>query len=231
MIEINKQALELTKQACHEELNTIQKKYNTSFIQTVFQCLRKKIIQLVIFSLFAMFFIIISSQKSVEDSISVFIIYYASLGALAIFEYMHSDYYRVRDILSLGYLNEGRRFLFASCLFTIIEVLNFITVCIFIPMTHFDFIKTVLCALIPILISQIISIYFIQYVRNLFGTITAYLLSYLGVSFFFLVNDFYQMISTQTVFILLGIVGVGYIFTVMFITKQRKGIKDIWNWS
>lgn len=230
MIEINKQALELTKQVCHEELDIAQNKYNSSIFQVAIRYLRKQIIQLMICSLFTMFIIIITSYKNIEDSIIIFIIYYAVLGTFATLEYMKSDYYHVRDILSLGYFNEGRRFLFTSCLFTVFEVINFIVLCIFVPMSYFDFIKTVLCALVPILIAQIISMFFIQYVHNLFGSIIAYFLSYMSISVFFLTNDFYQLISIQTVYIVLIGAMAFYFLMIMFVAKQRKGRKEIWNW-
>lgn len=230
MIEINKQALELTKQVCHEELDIAQNKYNSSIFQVAIRYLRKQIIQLMICSLFTMFIIIITSYKNIEDSIIIFIIYYAVLGTFATLEYMKSDYYHVRDILSLGYFNEGRRFLFTSCLFTVFEVINFIVLCIFVPMSYFDFIKTVLCALVPILIAQIISMFFIQYVHNLFGSIIAYFLSYMSISVFFLTNDFYQLISIQTVYIVWIGAMAFYFSIIMFVAKQRKGRKEIWNW-
>lgn len=230
MMKINKQALELTKQCCHEELNIVQDKYNSSIFQTAIKCLRRQIIQLIIFSLFAMFFIIISSQKSVSNSITIFIIYYAVLGSFAILEYMKSEYFHMRDILSICYFNEARIFLFTSCLFTMFEVLNFMIICLFIPMNTFDFIKTVLCALVPILIAQVISIYFIQYIHNLFGAIIAYLLCYTAISVFFLSDDFYQMINIQTVYITLIGAGIIYILTIILVARQRKGKKEIWNW-
>lgn len=230
MIEINKGALEQTKQACHEELNQITSKYNHSFIQVYYQYLKKEIHQLIIFSLLAMGLIFIFSIRSVSDSIVIFIIYYAILGCYAVYEYIKSDYYQVREVLSIGYLNDGRRFLYTSCLFTLFEILNFITVCLLLPMENYEFIMTVLYSLVPILISQIISMYFIQYVHNIFGSVVAYLLSYGIVCYFFIISEHNRILSIGNIYILVIGLIIFYILTIIFIVKQRKERTDIWNW-
>ena len=228
-MEIDRQALQQTKNICHQELDIINNKYNAHYSQTIIQYLKKKFYFLFIITILSTLFILIIAQYNFNLSVGIFIIYYGLLGSCVLLEYTKIKYFQINDLISTSYLNQGRSFLYMSCLFSLFEIITFLLICIILPLNGYEFIKIALCALIPIFLSQVIAMNLIKYVSNLMGGIISYLVCYLGVTVICQITRLQYIVSYQTVMLIFLSVFTLYCLTTIDIYRIRKERKSEWN--
>ncbi|MEG0685382.1 MAG: hypothetical protein RR428_10015, partial [Coprobacillus sp.] len=88
MTEINKGALEQTKQACHEELDSIQKKYNMNHYQRIYVYIKTEYHSLFVYSLMALSFVFGCMYFLRDFAISYMMIYFLLLGSIVMIGYI-----------------------------------------------------------------------------------------------------------------------------------------------
>ncbi|MEG0593414.1 MAG: hypothetical protein RR512_08855, partial [Coprobacillus sp.] len=222
--EINKGALEQTKQACHEELDSIQKKYNMNHYQRIYVYIKTEYHSLFVYSLMALSFVFGCMYFLRDFAISYMMIYFLLLGSIVMIGYIKNDIYDLNDVLGVVYINEGREFLYRSIIVTVFQLLSF--GCLSILTSQNDFSYILLVTLIPIFISQTIALHFIHYVSNSFMALIIYLSIYLSIVIFAEMNKYYMFFQLKGIYFVTIVSLVIYLFNLFILYKQRKGKRE-----
>ncbi len=226
---IDANALQKTKEKCHVELNNITKKYNTNHDQIIKRFLRKDFHFFLWISLIGIILVLLSAFSEETTTVNISILLFAIIGSIGIGQYIKDDYFQTKDMLSIGYLNQGRSFLYMSLLITFFEIMTLFLLLIFLPIGSQHKIAIILCAAFPVFLSQVIAIFFIEYISHLFGSVIVYFLSFTISSLIFLLNDLYLLISLQNALTLIIGIFMVYILTIIIVYKQKEGRAKQWN--
>ena len=89
----------------------------------------------------------------------------------------------LRNFYLVSYINEGRSFLYKSVGMAILQLGMFGFICILISFNQITFIKTIFYALLPVYISQMLSLQFMKFITNIFGVLMSYFMIYLSLIF------------------------------------------------
>lgn len=226
---IDLQALEETKKACHQELNLIQEKYNTKHSQLLYQFAIKEFKNQFIFSLVGMIGVCFVSYLISDVSLMCIIVYFLVLGCMALMEHIRNDFYEMKELISVSYIHEGRSFLYRSAIMGVFQLLMFIFLCCVLPLDTLAMVKAILYALLPVYLSQMIFIFFMKYIANIFIALVSYLSFYLvmivGLEYFQVAN----YIELSTCILWSVIVLIIYMMNTVLFYKTRKEKDIIWN--
>ena len=222
-------ALQKTKEACHEELDMIVNKYNTHHLQTIYQYMKVEMKNQMIISVIGMLLITLVSYFMNDATTVCIMLYFLVLGSQAILEYMKNQIYGVKELLSVSYINEGRSFLYKSVGIAILQLGMFGFICILISFNQITFIKTIFYALLPVYISQMLSLQFMKFITNIFGVLMSYFMIYLSLIFVIDYLNIVSYISVSTCYIAIIVMVFIYIGNITFLYKEKKGRNLIWN--
>lgn len=228
-MKIDDLALEETKQVCHVELNKIQNKYNTSHIQLIWLYMLKEFKNQLIIALIGLIAVCFVSYHMHYASLLCVIVYFLLLGCMAIVEHIKNEIYDMKELMNLSYMNEGRSFLYKSIIMAIFQLMMFIMICVLVPMSSTMFLKTIIYALIPIYLAQIICLYFMKYLSNAFTTLVVYFTFYMVIVFgmeYIKIMNYITM--SFCIWITIGVIGLYIVNTCLLYQKKKEG-ELVWN--
>lgn len=228
-MKIDLQALEATKNACHQELNLIQEKYNTKHSQLFYQYAIKEFKNQFIFSLIGMIAVCFVSYLMRDASLMCVIVYFLVLGCMAMMEHIKNDFYGMKELVGVSYIHEGRSFLYRSAIMGVFQLLMFIFLCCVLPLNSLSIMKAIIYALLPVYLSQMIFVFFMKYIANIFIALISYLSFYLvmivGLEYFQVV----EYVKLSTCILWSVIVFIVYMINTLLFYKARKEKDIIWN--
>lgn len=226
---IDLQALEATKKACHQELDLMQEKYNTKHSQLFYQYAIKEFKNQCIFSLFGMVAVYFVSYLMRDVSLMCIVVYFLVLGCMAMMEHIKNDFYGMKELVGVSYIHEGRSFLYRSAIIGVFQLLMFILLCSILPLNSLSMVKAILYALLPVYLSQIVFVFFMKYISNIFIAMISYLGFYLvmivGLEYF----QVAEYVKLSTCILWSVIVLIIYMINTLLFYKARKEKDIIWN--
>lgn len=221
-MEIDKEALFKTKEMCHKELDNMIFKYNVSHIQLFLHFMKSELYNKIIIAFIGLIIVFILSMLDREISVSLIVIYFFCLGALAVYEHLKNEIYHMSDFMKMSYLNEGRVFLYQILTISLYQIISFIILCLFLSLSQLQLIDCILYALLPIYISQILSFHMMNYIKNITQTFCVYIFSYLLIIYIFSFIDIQLLITLkQTIFVGMSVIIIFFI-DMIYVYKQRK---------
>lgn len=228
-MKIDELALEETKQACHIELDKIQNKYNTNHIQLLWLYMIKEFKNQMMIAFIGLIAVCFVSYHIQYATLLCVIVYFLLLGSMAIVEHIKNEIYDMKELMNLSYMNEGRSFLYKSIIMALLQLVMFLSIYFIVPMSSTTLIKAILYALLPIYLTQIICVYFMKYLSNVFTTLIVYFVFYMVIV---LIMEYIKIINYVTMslcmWILLGVIVV-YIVNTCFVYKKKKVGDLVWN--
>lgn len=218
--------LQETKKVCHQELNRIQNKYSVSHMETILRFLKNDLQKHIIIAFIGLIPTILFASLNPQSIILCLSLYFMFLGMLFIYEQLKEHIYGMEEVLSMCYLHFGRRFIYKTICISILQLIIMV-ICqlLFIDQNSIDL---VLATLIPVYISQIMTIFFVHKINNTFGCFVVQSLSYMSA---LIINQYCQNIFQITIIhCALFVVALWLIllFSVIYIQRQ-KGMTFIWN--
>lgn len=227
---IDLEALNETKKVCHQELDIIVSKYNTSHLQLLYRYIVKEFKRQFLFAIGGMVLVCILSSLMIEVSMTCVVVYFMVLGSMAILEHMKNDVYQMKELVGVSYIQEGRGFLYRSIVIGGFQLIMFVCLCCLLPFDKTLLIQAILYALLPVYISQMICLSFIKYISHVFSVLASYLSLYLMMLFCLEYFSIVDYLNLTTCFVFITIIFIAYIINTAFIYKKRKENDVVWNW-
>ena len=148
---------------------------------------------------------------------------------MATIEHIKNDLYHMKELIAVSYIQEGRSFLYRSIIMGGFQLLMFICMCSILPLDKVLFMKTILYALLPVYISQIICMYFIKYITNVFVVLVGYMSFYLMILIGFEYYQITNFMSISSCLIWIALILIVYVVNTTFIYKKKIEGDIVWN--
>lgn len=226
---IDLQALEATKKACHQELDLMQEKYNTKHSQLILRYMIKEYYKLFIMAIVSFGIVLIIGFIYKETVFVIVPLYFVIFGFLALFESMKDELYHTKEFMVISYINEGRSFLYRTIVITLFQMVMLGFTFLIFPLNSKEFIHLLLLTVFPLFIAEMIALSCIQLIRNLWGVIVIYMLTYGMILLCVSYSNLSELISMKECLWMVGIVFVVYSINMILLYKQRKESVLLWN--
>ena len=193
-IYIPQDALDTTIQACSQELRHTFIKQSDSYMGTLQRFLIMDLrlyMKLALIGLCLMITLHILLAKSYALP---FIIYFAMLGCMNIYEIYKTQRFQMEELCMPVYLNAGRVFLFKNASLACFEL----SLCIFFVILdtyvmNVQVISIMLSGILPLLCIQIFLLYISKYVRHLFVSFSIYIILFMVYSSLYYTFEHYVL--------------------------------------
>lgn len=228
-MKIDLEAMEKTKELCHQELDNMTLKYNTSHFQMICRYAIQEFKKQFILAMIGLFMVCLVSSFNNQSTFLCILVYFMVLGSLAVLEHLKNELYGMKELISIAYIHEARGFLYRSVIMALFQLIAFAMLYVILSFNNVLLIKAIIYSLCPIYLAQIICLYFVKYVNHVFYALVAYFSFYIVFIFIMEYLSIVDYISiSMTLSCLLGI-AVLYIVNIALLYQKRKEGDMLWN--
>lgn len=228
-MKIDLEAMEKTKELCHQELDNMTMKYNTSHCQMICRYAIQEFKKQFIFAMLGLLMVCLVSYSNNQSTFLCILVYFMILGSLAVLEHLKNELYGMKELISIAYIHEARGFLYRSVIMALFQLLVFVILYVILSFNNVLLIKTIIYSLCPIYLAQIICLYFIKYVSHVFYALVAYFSFYMVFIFIMEYLSIVDYVSISMTLSCLFVIGVLYIVNIALLYRKRKEGDMVWN--
>lgn len=228
-MKIDTEALQKTKAACHQELDYMTRKYNTSHMQIIYQYAIREFKSQFLFAMMGLFIVCFVSYSFQNIQLFCIVTYFMLLGSMAILEHLKNEIFKMKELMSVSYINESRSFLYRSVVMAMFQLFIFIVLCYVLPLQTVSLMKAIIYALFPVYLTQVICLSFMKYMRNVFGILVTYFSFYLTFLFVMEYSMIMNYLSVSMCIKGMFVIVVIYAIETILLYKRRKKGDIIWN--
>lgn len=230
-ITIPKEAMEETSMILQTEWKNMSEKTMMRTSQIIREFIRLEFHSYFYFGSIAMIFIILLASCFDLKLKELYIVYHMILGMYSVYELCCNRFFQCEEIMSVSYMNLAR-----SCLCRIVVIVSFQFLMFFIAagiqvlLFQEDWLQMFLFTILPVQISLLIVLLFMEYIKNGITLLTLYTATYSVYQLIFFQNDKLIHLLAKNVVPFSIIVCVLFgMCTLHVYWKQKKRGFSLWN--
>lgn len=229
-IKIEEKDILQTIQLCSDELDQLENKYVMNTMSVVSSFLSKDLKKYCMVSFIGILLILAVELCCEVSMIGLASIYFLVLGLYALYTQIKNRHYGMSELMSTVYLNEGKTFLIESVVISFVQFFSLLCFMMMEFIFHRESLSILLLqGVIPVYVSQIVVLAFMNKTKSAFSSIVQFILVYSIYQFIYM----YTKISIPNIFVYLTTIILICLFIFEFITiyylKSRKRGTVIWN--
>lgn len=229
-IKIEEKDILQTIQLCSDELDQLENKYVMNTMSVVSSFLSKDLKKYCMVAFIGILLILAVELCCEVSMIGLASIYFLVLGLYALYTQIKNRHYGMSELMSTVYLNEGKTFLIESVVISFVQFFSLLCFMMMEFIFHQESLSILLLqGVIPVYVSQIVVLAFMNKTKSAFSSIVQFILVYSIYQFIYM----YTKISIPNIFIYMITIILICLFIFEFITiyylKSRKRGTVIWN--
>lgn len=230
-IEIPDQYIHQTIDRCSQELDQTLRS-GDSKLQILWNIFQNEFKLLLVFSGLGCLLLANVIFSAYDQRFFIYGAYFSLFGLLGLYEFLNEKIYRMEELIRVCRINGAQLFLYRNLICTLLEGFFFLILLYIESTMQHRYTLLILSTIIPLLLGQVFSLQLEKKWTSPFSVLGSYIIFFVCYEIMFQLFHLWieNFISIEQILVILGFVGVAYIFNLLNLYQHEKR-KEIVSWN